>query len=425
MVDDKTVSIEHLLLEYVQRLAKFVDGRRAVIIHLSRLRPNNRRDHHVRIAANTFETLVKQFDGHLFLLTNADVVFVCKGASVAALDEAVMRVRYLFSEDPLANDFDDNGPSRFASWYDVGRQYDEFLGVVRALHEEASKRQKRLQAITGQAGESGAKPPLNPKSLGELIDAIQRADLSNVLRRQAVCTLAADGPPKPIYREVYVSIADLAAAIMPRFDLAGDRWLFHHLTQTLDKRVLSMLKRNDDKTTETAFSLNLNVATLLSPVFLEFDASLRTGTRGAIVIELDKADIYSDLGAYLFARDFVKERGYRVCLDGVTDLTLPFIDRERLGLDLVKIFWSPEMAEEGRAERAAVFRQSLERVGKARTILARCESEGAVRFGQGLGVTLFQGRHIDRLLASNDPDALRRMRQAGAVTTAAPGAARM
>jgi len=141
------------------------------------------------------------------------------------------------------------------------------------------------------------------------------------------------------------------------------------------------------------------------------------------VLELDKADIYSDLGAYLFARDFVKERGYRVCLDGVTELTLPFIDRERLGLDLVKIFWNPEMVGDGRAERAAAFRQSIERVGKARTILARCESESAIHLGQSLGVTLFQGRHIDRLLASADPDALRRMRIAGA--TAAPGAARM
>jgi EAL domain-containing protein (putative c-di-GMP-specific phosphodiesterase class I) len=424
MADEKTVSIEHLLLEYVQRLAKFLDGRRAVIIHLSRLRPNNRRDHHIRIAANTFETLVKQFDGHLFQLTNADIVFICKGASVAALDEAVMRVRYLFSEDPLANDFDDDGPGRFASWYDIARQYDDFLAAVRGLHEENTKRQKRLQAITGQAGgELGTKPPLNPKSLAELIDSIQRADLSNVLRRQAVCALAAEGPPKPVFREIYVSIADLAAAIMPRYDLAGDRWLFHYLTQTLDKRVLTMLKRNDDKTTSNAFSLNLNVSTLLSPIFLEFDASLRTGTRGAIVLELDKADIYSDLGAYLFARDFVKERGYRVCLDGVTELTLPFIDRERLGLDLVKIFWNPEMVGDARTERATAFRQSIERVGKARTILARCESESAIQFGQSLGVMLFQGRHIDRLLASADPDALRRMRTAGA--TAAPGAARM
>jgi hypothetical protein len=32
---------------------------------------------------------------------------------------------------------------------------------------------------------------------------------------------------------------------------------------------------------------------------------------------------------------------------------------------------------------------------KGRTILARCDSDAAVRVGQQLGITLFQGRYID------------------------------
>jgi hypothetical protein len=50
---------------------------------------------------------------------------------------------------------------------------------------------------------------------------------------------------------------------------------------------------------------------------------LIVATRGTVIFELQTIDIFSDLGAYIFARDFVKERGYRVCLDGVTDLTCP------------------------------------------------------------------------------------------------------
>src|SRR3546814_6547885 len=39
-------SQEYLLLDYLQRLGRSLDGRMAVHIHLSRLRPQNRQDHH-------------------------------------------------------------------------------------------------------------------------------------------------------------------------------------------------------------------------------------------------------------------------------------------------------------------------------------------------------------------------------------------
>ena len=46
-------SQEYLLLDYLQRLGRNVEGRMAVHIHLSRLRPQNRQEHHIRIAAAT------------------------------------------------------------------------------------------------------------------------------------------------------------------------------------------------------------------------------------------------------------------------------------------------------------------------------------------------------------------------------------
>src|SRR3546814_18630304 len=80
MYQDSTTSQEYLLLDYVQRLDRHRQGRREVHIPLSRLKPQNRREHHIRIAANTFEDLVKPFEGHIFSLSNAGLVFVRKGA---------------------------------------------------------------------------------------------------------------------------------------------------------------------------------------------------------------------------------------------------------------------------------------------------------------------------------------------------------
>src|SRR5689334_15091100 len=83
---------ESRLLDYAQRLAKFRTDRQAIQIHLSRLKPYNRRDHHIRIAANTFENLVRQFEGQIFVLSNHDIIFVCKEPRVEVIENAVTRI---------------------------------------------------------------------------------------------------------------------------------------------------------------------------------------------------------------------------------------------------------------------------------------------------------------------------------------------
>jgi hypothetical protein len=357
---------------------------------------------------------VRQFEGQIFLLSNQDIVFICKGARVEVIDDAVTRLKYLFGEDPLAREAADEGTGGFCSWYDVERRYDEFLAVVARLYDEEQKRSKRLATITGAAdGPGAARPTIDGHRLGELVDAIQRADLSNLMRRQPVAAIAPDAAPQAIFRELYISISELRDMIMPGYDITADRWLFRHLTQTLDRRMLRLLVRNDDRAIASSFSINVNVATLVCDEFLQFDASLRSGARGTIVLELQLIDILADLHAYAFAREFVKERGYRLCLDGVSHQTLPFIDRDRLGLDLVKLLWRQDMLDH-HDERRAEFRDLVERLGRTRAILAHCDSEEAVRFGLSCGISLFQGRYVDRLLSSRtDLAGLGKKRPAG------------
>ena len=401
-------AIERLLLDYTQRVARYPGGRRAVIIHLSQLRPDNRRPHHIRIAVNTFESLVKQFDGQIFVLDSADIVFICKDASIAALDEAITRLRYLFGEDPLAAEIDETGPDRFATLYDLERDNAEFVALVETTHDQAVKRRKRLASIAGTAAEEEPQP-MDAAGLAELAATIERADLSSMTRRQAIAAIMGEETPKAVFREIYFSIPALRAAVMPERDIASDRWLFQHLTQLLDRRMLVFLRQSGNQEIAGSLSLNLNLSTLLSKDFLDFDQWLRARSRGSLIIELQKVDIFADLGAFVFARDFLKERGYRLCLDGISALALPFIDRARLGLDLVKLHWTPDIADPVSTERLAGFREAIERTGTSRIILAHCDREDAVTFGRALGLRLFQGRHIDRLLNhANSPATARR-----------------
>jgi EAL domain-containing protein (putative c-di-GMP-specific phosphodiesterase class I) len=398
-------SQEYLLLDYLQRLGRNVEGRMAVHIHLSRLRPQNRQDHHIRIAAATFEGMVQNYEGQIFTLSNSDLFFICKDAAIEDIDAAIMKVRYLFSEDPLSQGDDEEDLARFCTWFNVASQYEELLDLVKQMHRERERKQ-RLAVASDRGGavdprQRGSRKQLDPEQLGKLETFLTRADLSNLMRRQPICAMTPGNPnPQPVFRELYISISDLQQTVLPEFDIASNLWLFQHLTQTLDARMLSMLIRNDDSSIASSFSINLNVQTILSPPFLNFDSSLKAVARGTVVIELQKIDIFGDMGAYMFARDFMRERGYRICLDGLNHLTLQFIDRERLGLDLLKLVWSPDLADDLAGNRVTELKEHVDRCGRARIILCRCDSDEAVRFGQSLGITMYQGRYIDRLLAN-------------------------
>ncbi len=402
--DENIASQAYLLLDYAQRLDRHREGRRAVHIHLSRLKPQNRREQHIRVAVNTFQELVSQFDGQVFVLSNCDLMFLFKDAKISDIDEAVMRLRYLFSEDPLAQGSDEEDLARFCTWYNIQANYALFLEVVEKLYEEEQRRERRLAAAAEATGENETaaddRTPLSPEQLGRLENFLERADLSSVLRRQHICAVIGENPPQSIFKELFVSIADLAETVLPDVNLIANRWLFQHLTQTLDLRVLKLLSRADDSDLFSSFSINLNIETLVHPDFIEFDKSLRTGSRGTIVVELQPVDVFADFNAFMFARDFAREKGYRICLDGVGINFFEFIDRKKLGLDLVKLIWSPELSNEGNPARREEIGAHIEELGKSRIILSRCDTPAAIRLGQSLGITMFQGRYIDSLLQS-------------------------
>jgi EAL domain-containing protein (putative c-di-GMP-specific phosphodiesterase class I) len=395
-----TTSQEYLLLDYAQRIERHREGRRAVHIHLSELNAHNRREHHIRIAKSTFEELVKQFDGQIFHLQNTDIVFVCRGATLSAIDAAVNQLRVLFSDDPLSHGLEEGEDDPFCTYFSLERQFPKFLAVAEGVYEDEQKRQRRLRAAEQQSGEADGdqRDPLSPDQLGKLVDFLQRADLSSVMRRQSICAVQGESPPRPIFKELFISIAELAQQVLPDVNLAANRWLFQHLTETLDLRMLRVLSQADDRDLLDSFSVNLNVATLLAPEFQEFDSSLRAGSRGTIVVELQLLDIFADVKNYMFARDFLREKGYRICLDGVTHHSLSMIDRQALGADLVKLAWLPEMSEGLAEEAQKQIVEQIDRAGKARVILARCDNAGAVRYGQEMGLTMFQGRHLDAVL---------------------------
>jgi hypothetical protein len=408
---------EAALLDFVERLRKFTKGRRAVHIRLSKLRPYNLRSHHIRIAASTFDPLVRDYDAAVFRLFNNDLVVICNGADIADMDHAVLRLRYLFAEDPFIKN-DEAGDTEFCTWFDLEDDYADLCDLARRMvgaraqreegRKEAPKPDSRnpdsrnpVSMVPAVKMEDAEKTPLDPSNLAVLEAAIAQADMSAMIRRQPICAVVRDRKPEPAFNEIFTSIPMLCEMLMPEIDVHANRWLFQDLTQHLDRRMISYLAQNGEITRAQPFSVNLNISTLLSPEFLDFDESLNQKTRGGIVIEVQLFDVYADLGNFLFARDFLHERGYKFCLDATTHMSLPLIDREELGFDLVKLLWGNDLADQINGPRGQILRSAVEKVGPERLILAHCDSEPALEVGGSLGITLYQGHLLDTMLANN------------------------
>jgi len=256
----------------------------------------------------------------------------------------VLKVRYLFSEDPLAHDEDDEvetpAPGRFCTWYDVAKQYEDLCALAAELRRVAELPPAERAAIeaevaarnagSGRAGTDARARAQGPLTLAELVrveEAIATLDLAPMMRRQPVCAITRDVSPQHVLDEVFAAIEELERVLAPRRPLTSDKWLFRCFTHTLDRRMMVLITRTEGYTPPKFFSLNLNVATLLSPEFVAFDNALGSGVRGTIMVELSLVDVFSDMGAYAFARDFVRDRGYKVCIDGLSCFTASFVDR--------------------------------------------------------------------------------------------------
>lgn len=387
-----------LLLDYLRELDKHRDGRKAVQIFISRLKPLNRRDHHVRMAATNFEGLAKDRQGQIFGLDNGDLLFIFRRQVEPAVQAAVEQVRFLFGDDPLIAE-PRLASDPFVRWFEVDTEFDAILALVRE---------------TAEAGGAGAAPPpvedtrsqlkarqeqgepLTPEVLARVETALQRADLSNLVRRQFACSIGAQGLDEPIFSELFISIRDLRETLLPGINLASSRWLFNRLTQTLDRRMLAMLTKTDHLTISGDISFNVNVAVLIAPEFMAFDDAVPASRRGQLVVEIQMVDALSNLAAFAFARQFVQDRGYRVALDGVTHRTLRLVDRDRLAVDYVKLIWNPDLA--GR-DTAASTQTLIRRIGDGRTVLSRCDDRAAIDHGIDMGIGVFQGRQVETLIA--------------------------
>ena len=227
------------------------------------------------------------------------------------------------------------------------------------------------------------------------------ADFSSFIRRQAICAVIGKSAPLRVFEEVYVSIPDLREMLLPDIDLVANPWLFLSLSETLDKRVLETINRHDDGSLIGNFSININVSTILSDEFLVFDEGISASMRPSIILELQLTDIFSDIKSFVLAKTFAQARGYKICIDGISVDKLKYLNRANLNCDLMKIIWHPAFMDVINEDKH--FMDYVNKAERAKMILCRIDDPSAIEVGNALGINLYQGRYVQRLLNATAP----------------------
>ncbi len=406
-----------LLRDALERAARMPRGRVMLVLHLSRIPAPAPRAYHRRIARAMLQDTAQRYDGQLFPLANGDLAMLCRsageGAATPAAGERGMIAEPARLPELLARLFrvDMPDPARLVSLWRLDTSLAaamEYVDTPEPAYPEA--------------------PGLEDRGRGEMpgrtasVDAIAilagESDLEPIMRRQTAVLLGGLRGLRPIFREVTFSIVELEARLSAResADATGqataDPFLFRHLARRLDARMLDAARGHlgagtplDALGKAMPMHLNLTVGGVLSGGFARFAAARFAASPGAGAhahrpgVEIPMIEACVDGAAFVRARAAVAEAGMAFVLDGVSHLALMQTRPAAMAPDLLKLDWSPRMADLAPADREAL-KAAVAAFGAGRIVLHRAETEASLRWGLAHGIRRFQGRHVDAMLGA-------------------------
>ncbi len=403
--DFQIIKKDTLIFDFLCKIEKEIDKYEALYLSISKLHNQTLRTAQRFSLIESFETVLKKGKGELFTLPNEDVVVIYQAHCHEETLAALIKIHFLFRDDAVLQNSADLFQAEIAEIFKLNNQLSTLKDKISLIINNTSGNEKNTPVLSGKNSPETKKlinqrklRELSPLILSKMQKALSTMDFSSLIRRQSVCAIIGKSAPQIIFDEVFVSMAGLKDMLMPDVDLFSNPWLFLYLTEILDKRVLDNINRHDDGSLLSNFSLNLNVSTVLSDEFLEFDESINPAQRASIVLELQLTDIFSDIKAFILAKTFAQYRGYKICIDGINVEQLKYVDRENLQCDLMKIIWHPSFMDIIREDKH--FTDYVNKAERAKLILCRVDDPQAVELGNSLGINLYQGRYIQRLLAA-------------------------
>ena len=327
-----------------------------------------------RVLVGRLQERARQLDPQRFDLADHRICFVVRSAAATALENAVKSLSALL----VAHGKAPIGESRFA----LHSRPEPFLAVCREMAEAVENRPD-FRAEDD-----------DDKALAAFL-AIERnlvaADISNLLREQAIMDLSDPAAPSVLAIEIFTSIQ--AVQKLYGIPLTRNPWLFDRITEVLDRRMLHHLSR-DRAETDRRLSINIHVSTVLSDAFETFLLDQRFDWRHHLIFELSHIEMLDAPDRFAAALRRLTERDATVAVDAVPWTSLPHMAKASPDIRFIKVEWAPALATLTGDDRA-MLTETLDRIGRHRVILHHCPDEASVQTALSLGIHLMQGWGVD------------------------------
>jgi EAL domain-containing protein (putative c-di-GMP-specific phosphodiesterase class I) len=324
----------------------------------------------------------------IFAIGNGDLFAAYANVSLADVVGICGKVEKLFMGDgalTVRNAYDEYG---FFKILEAAREIDRVIAAVqtRAPREPAES-------------ETVGKTPMTPENLAFLVDKLRHADVRDCISSQPVHVIGQTAGTVE-FVEFFLSTQAIEQSFLPGVSVAANPWLFHALRAELDRAALRAVLREVKAGNHPAFSLNLGVSTILSPVFSEFLARMPADLAARIILEVHKTDLVQNGARIRDLTALVAERGLRLCIDGLNWKDFEFLAIDRIAPQYAKIIWSDELLSAGPAD-LAPFAQSLKAFApRTAAILSHCDNPRAFPLIHALGIPLVQGYLADQFCQS-------------------------
>ena len=357
-----------------------------VYFNLSSLQSDSYHPYQEKIIINILNDHFKDKEGYIIVLDNKDIAVIYNGNDKNLVDQIVFQIKNLFVDDLSSPSLNEMDNQNFSKVFVTNYQWQDFFNLC----QKATKTNLIIKDSDNLYGDF-----INP-----LEADLANLDILKAIQTQIICAIPAGNPDRIscVFQEIFVSISYLKDHLKHHMKFLSKKSLFRYFTEKLDIIVLNTLKPRIALHSNITISLNLNVLTVLSEAFDDFTKALSSANKLSVIIEIDIADLFSDINAYMTANQYLKKAGYRTCLDGLNNLSFLQVDKDSLGCDLVKLQWNADNAKALSKEENIHLVQSVKKYGPNRVILCRCDNQHALDYGQALGISLFQGWHLDHIM---------------------------
>lgn len=370
---------EKYLLETLERITKNRAEYKVLYVNISKLKPKNRHPKFVKIITRLFDDLVFIANGTMFVLENGDFVILGKNITDKIVSDVLEKLRVGLISDPV---WVSKSSSEFVQVYEP-EDFDDFYKKI----EEMIQGERVISDVVYRR-------TVDAEQMDVIKEHLDMVSLVDVVKHQGVIRLENSSNYRRLFDEYFVAVKDLSRNFDKNIDLVGNKWLFLYLTQTLDKKTMASFMVSDIRNKVEKVSLNLNLSTVNTSDFINFEQYIKSLGQH-IIVEVQPIDVLNNMKLYFQVREKLRKLGHEVLLDATSLEMLSSINIKELDVDYVKLFWHDLMDEYSKQDDEII--NLFEEIGKNKIILAKCLNETAVRWGIKKGIRAFQGPYIDML----------------------------